>query len=492
MPELITSSAPTHHEEVPEKFPFVRLSGLKVYTVKGVKMELPDRFVMTARLGQGSYGMVVQAVDTTTGEKVAIKKCGSLFKYPEDGKRILREIKLMQIMHHRNVLGILDVLPPTSRAFEDVYLVMPCLDTDLASIIRSQPLTEGHCKYVMYQLLRALKYIHSCSVLHRDLKPANVLINFDCRIKICDFGLARGADPSKNQSMTNYVVTRWYRAPELLLDNTRYTSAIDMWAVGCIFAEMLRGSAVFPGESSLDQMNRIADTIGVPPEDDLWWIQSAKAREYLRARGTKDPLPAELRTLLPAETKPLAMDFLKHMLAFNPYKRWSADWLLDHPYVADCHRPESCTRSLQVFKWRWDADYPDAATLRELFWQEMAHFHPEIEDKFPSRSTSTRLERVESTPTTRDTTGYEDPVHRVASLPAELATLALHSNDTRLLVSAIRERCVNVLHADDKPPRPYAKAGDLPIATTVPRTDSGRGADVHAWARAAVPLGPGC
>jgi len=329
--------------------------------------------------------MVIQAMDAESGEKVAIKKCGSLFKYPEDGKRILREIKLMQILNHRNILSILDVLAPTDRQFEDIYIVTPCLDTDLSNIIRSQSLSEGHCKYIIYQILRGLKYIHSANVLHRDLKPANILINFDCRIKICDFGLARGADPSKKQNLTNYVVTRWYRAPELLLDNTRYTAAIDIWASGCIFAEMLRGTAIFPGESSLDQMHRVADAVGVPPDDDLWWIQSAKAREYLKSRSGKENRSPnkDLKTLLPPDTKPLAVDFIKHMLAFNPYKRWSADWLLDHPYLADCHRPESCYRATSLFKWKWDSDYPDEQQLRKLFWKEIIQFHPEVEQMLP-------------------------------------------------------------------------------------------------------------
>lgn len=415
-----------HPEEpVSERYPFTRHNGLKTYTIKGNKFELPEKYVITARLGQGSYGMVVQALDKDTGEKVAIKKCSSLFKYPEDGKRILREIKIMQIMNHRNILTILDVVPPTSREFEEIYMVTPCLDTDLSNIIRSQTLSEGHCKYIIYQILRGLKYIHSANVLHRDLKPANVLINFDCRIKICDFGLARGADPnSRKQALTNYVVTRWYRAPELLLDNTRYNSAIDIWAAGCIFAEMLRGSALFPGESSLDQMHRVADALGVPPDDDLWWIQSAKAREYLKSRsGKENRIPTQdLRNMIPADTKPLAVDFMKHMLAFNPYKRWSADWLLDHPYLADCHRPESCSRASSTFKWKWDSDYPDEHHLRKLFWKEMAVFHPEIEHTVPqliasptplikeaSRNVTAELKREPST--TMDKAQYQAAAH---------------------------------------------------------------------------------
>jgi serine/threonine protein kinase len=382
-------TSPNSTDAPAERYPFQRRGTSKVYAIKGTSITVPDRYTITARLGQGSYGMVVQAHDSETGEKVAIKRCASLFKYPEDGKRVLREIKLMQIMNHRNILPLLDVLPPTGRDFEEVCMVLPCLDTDLSHIIRTQTLSDGHCRYIMYQLLRGLKYIHSCHVLHRDLKPANILINFDCRIKICDFGLARGADPTKKQHLTNYVVTRWYRAPELLLDNTRYGAAIDVWASGCIFAEALRGSALFPGESSLDQMHRVADALGVPPDDDLWWVQSAKAREYLKLRsGKENRAPAkDLKNLIPEGTKPAALDFLRHMLAFNPHKRWSAEWLLDHPYLADCHRPDTCTRSLTTFSWEWDSEYPDAATLRKLFWAELAAFHPEIEDLYPIDAT---------------------------------------------------------------------------------------------------------
>jgi len=434
--------------ELKERYPFVLQNGLKVYTIRGNKFELPEKFVVTARLGQGSYGMVVQATDKSTGTNVAIKKCGSLFKHPEDGKRILREVKLMQIMNHRNVLGILDVLPPQNKQFEEVYMVLPLLDTDLSSIIRSQSLSEGHCKYIAYQILRGVKYVHSANVLHRDLKPANVLINFDCRIKICDFGLARGADPTRKQNMTNYVVTRWYRAPELLLDNTRYTSAIDIWSIGCIFGEMLKGSALFPGESSIDQMHRVADALGVPAEEDLWWIQSAKARDYLRLRGARDTKSPEkeLAQILPADIKPQAAEFVRHMLAFNPYKRWSADWLLDHPYLADCHRPDTCTRAPSMFKWKWDSDYPDVSTLRELFWKEMAVFHPEIEQSHPQVENvppETKPVEIIKVPSRSTEVAAKGTLPRVDS--AQKSTSRVASSGTM-----IRERSVNVARAEDR------------------------------------------
>lgn len=366
-------------EDVPERYPFKLVDGIKIYTIKGTPFELPEYLVVTERLGSGSYGMVVSAIDTRTKERVAIKKCSSLFKYPEDGKRILREIKLMSMLDHRNILGIKDVLPFPGPRFEDVYLIMERMDTDLGNIIRSQRLTESHCKYIIYQILRGMKYIHSANVLHRDLKPANILINWDCRAKICDFGLARGTDPTQpKQQLTNYVVTRWYRAPELLLDNKHYTAAIDVWAAGCIFSEMLRGTALFPGESSVDQIRLLIDGIGIPPDDDLWWVESPKSREYLKRYGGKENRAPGQKKLLPSDAKPLAFDFVKHMLAFNPYKRWNAEWLLNHPYLADVHRPATCTRSQQVFRWRWDSEYPDEHKLRQLFWTESLVFHPEV------------------------------------------------------------------------------------------------------------------
>jgi mitogen-activated protein kinase 7 len=125
------------------------------------------------------------------------------------------------------------------------------MEADLHQIIRSgQPLTDAHFQYFVYQICRGLKYIHSANVLHRDLKPGNLLVNADCELKICDFGLARGYSSSPEGNigfMTEYVATRWYRAPEIMLSFQKYTKAIDMWSVGCIFAEMLGGRPLFKG-----------------------------------------------------------------------------------------------------------------------------------------------------------------------------------------------------------------------------------------------------
>ena len=165
---------------------------------------------------------------------MAIKKISNAFEDAIDCKRMLREMRLLQHFKHENVLCLKDIMMPNGgriQDWKDVYLVTELLDTDLHYIIHSkQALSDDHIQYFVYQILRGLKAVHSAKVLHRDLKPGNLLVNKNCDLKICDFGLARGVD-SGSQALTEYVVTRWYRAPELLVENQDYTTAIDVWAV---------------------------------------------------------------------------------------------------------------------------------------------------------------------------------------------------------------------------------------------------------------------
>ena len=161
-------------------------------------------------------------------------------------------MKLMLHFDHEDVISMLSVIPPeeTEReTFDEVYLVMPKMETTLSRVIRSsQQLTEKHMQYFIYQLLRGLKYIHSAGVLHRDLKPENILINgSDCKLKITDFGLARGVTGDSDQKLTEYVVTRWYRAPEVMCSSRRYDEKVDVWSVGCIMSELYLRKPFFPG-----------------------------------------------------------------------------------------------------------------------------------------------------------------------------------------------------------------------------------------------------
>ncbi|XP_012567902.1 mitogen-activated protein kinase 4 isoform X2 [Cicer arietinum] len=230
------------------------------YNLYGNLFELSCKYVPPLRpIGRGAYGIVCTAVNSDTHEEVAIKKIANTFDNIIDAKRTLREIKLLRHMDHENVIAIKDIIrPPQKDAFNDVYIVYELMDTDLHQILRSdQPLNLDHCQYFLYQLLRGLRYVHSANALHRDLKPSNLLLNGNCDLKIGDFGLARTT--SETDFMTEYVVTRWYRAPELLLNCSEYTSAIDVWSVGCIFAEIMTRKTLFPGKDYVHQLRLITE-----------------------------------------------------------------------------------------------------------------------------------------------------------------------------------------------------------------------------------------
>ena len=225
------------------------------------------RYSLIRVVGSGAYGVVISAHDAKQSNNVAIKMVPRAFNDEIDAKRILREIKLLKHFRHENIVGIVDMMPPVARYledFHDVYIVADLMETDLHRIIYSkQKLSIDHVQYFIYQVLRGLKYIHSAEVIHRDLKPSNLLVNSNCDLKICDFGLARGIYQGNTDGrggtmlLTEYVVTRWYRAPEIMLACHEYSKPIDIWSVGCIFAELILRKPYFPGDDYIDQVGKI-------------------------------------------------------------------------------------------------------------------------------------------------------------------------------------------------------------------------------------------
>ena len=245
--------SPTVEEYKTHSFP----AGKHTFTID-------KRYSMIRVVGSGAYGVVISASDAKTNKNCAIKMVPRAFNDEIDAKRILREIKLLKHMRHENIVGIVDMMPPTARYledFHDVYIVADLMETDLHRIIYSkQKLSIDHVQYFIYQVLRGLKYIHSADVIHRDLKPSNLLVNSNCDLKICDFGLARGINEAHAEGrggtmlLTEYVVTRWYRAPEIMLACHEYSKPIDLWSVGCIFAELIQRKPYFPGDDYIDQV----------------------------------------------------------------------------------------------------------------------------------------------------------------------------------------------------------------------------------------------
>ena len=235
-------------------------------------------------------------------------------------------------------------LPPLDVASSS-YLVSELMETDLACVIRSpQELTDEHCQFFIYQVLRGLKYIHSANVIHRDLKPRNLLVNSNCDLKICDFGLARVDDPENNDRalMSSYVATRWYRAPEVILGRKRYTKAVDMWSVGCILAELVGRKPIFPGRDSFHQITLIVSILGTPPPNPHPTPSDNKnttgpTDDYVSNLPKKPKL--SFRSLYPRASA-LACDLLDKLLVFEPEKRLTVEEALRHPYLEELHCEE--------------------------------------------------------------------------------------------------------------------------------------------------------
>eukprot|EP00246_Nothoceros_aenigmaticus_P015247 TRINITY_DN6247_c0_g1_i1.p1 TRINITY_DN6247_c0_g1~~TRINITY_DN6247_c0_g1_i1.p1 ORF type:complete len:369 (+),score=54.93 TRINITY_DN6247_c0_g1_i1:117-1223(+) len=349
--------------------------GKHYYMLWRTIFEIDTKYVPIKPIGKGAYGVVCSARNVETAEKIAIKKITNAFENTTDARRTLREIRLLRHLSHENIIAVKDIMKPVGKHhFNDVYLVYELMDTDLHQIIRSsQTLTDEHFQYFIYQLLRGLKYVHSANVLHRDLKPSNLLLNASCDLKIGDFGLAR-TNSEKGQFMTEYVVTRWYRAPELLLSCEEYTCAIDMWSVGCIFAELLGRKPIFPGKDYIHQLKLIINLIGTPDESDLHFIQNPKARNYIQSLQF---VPRVSLARLYPRANPLAINLIDRMLVFDPRKRLTVTQALEHPYLAMLH-DVTIEPTLPV-PLEIEFEEPDLRedALRERVWNEMIFYHPE-------------------------------------------------------------------------------------------------------------------
>jgi serine/threonine protein kinase len=331
-------------EKVKSSLPKLTEKGTNVFTVAGQVFEIDKRYTFKDKIGQGAYGIVISAQDELamngTMGKVAIKKIKGVFDHSIDGKRVLREVKIMRFLRgHPNICEILDLMRPQEEEFNDLYIVMPLMDTDLHRVIHStQSLTDAHVQYLLFQLLSAVHFMETAKIVHRDLKPSNILVNSQCELKICDFGLARVLDDSGTDDFaTTYVVTRWYRAPELLLSCKDYTSAIDMWAVGCILAELFIRKALFPGQDYFEQINLIINVLGTPQNDSLSFVSEGTALKFLQDLTFKPKIPwAQVPGLKPAASD-VAIELLDVLLSFSPYKRISAKDALRHPYLVAYH-----------------------------------------------------------------------------------------------------------------------------------------------------------
>ena len=431
-----------------------------------VPFHVKKRYSLVRELGIGSYGCVALAYDSETSRHVAIKKMSRFFGREVLTRRVLREVASLR--HLMNCPYVVDVIEfdVTFIEFSEVYLILSACDADLFQIIRSdQDLTEAHIKYFLVQLLRAVHHLHSAHIVHRDLKPGNLLVNADCTLCLCDFGMSRAFDsdntelleslarlgdpaswdhsfahpevnirdvfsvnnieissprestpgtdlsdhktfmrffhpggsdrlptklelPSVETSqpikypgapLTDYVATRWYRAPEVMLCcRGGYGPSMDMWSVGCIFAELLGRTPVFPGTDYVDQLNRIHKVLGNPPETVLDRIGSDRAKKHMESMGDRNGVAwADIYPDVPEQ----ALDLLSRMLHWDPQKRITAGEALSHPWLRRYREASYSAQKAQAFT-RFD---------------EVEHIHTPLEFKLAMEEESLAIARLQST-----------------------------------------------------------------------------------------------
>uniref|UniRef100_A0A0X3PRX8 mitogen-activated protein kinase n=1 Tax=Schistocephalus solidus TaxID=70667 RepID=A0A0X3PRX8_SCHSO len=293
---------------------------------------VPSRYTSLAVAGHGSYGTVSSAKDIELNLEVAIKKLDRPFDNAEYAKRTYRELAILSHMDHENIICMIDAFSPQSTfdTFNEIYLVTPMLAADLRAIISSQGLTDEHICFLVYQMLRGLKYMHSAGIIHRDLKPSNIAVNEDCELKIIDFGLAR----QRQCEMTGYVATRWYRAPEVMLNWMHYNDSVDIWSVACIMVELKTRKPLFCGLNQIDQVKQIMTVVGKPDKELMQKINSSSARDFIN--NLKEQEKKELKDVFPWAS-PVVLDLLGKILTLDPDRRLTATQALAHPYFATYH-----------------------------------------------------------------------------------------------------------------------------------------------------------
>ncbi|CAD8157693.1 unnamed protein product [Paramecium pentaurelia] len=333
----------------------------------GISFNCGDRYKLIKLVGTGAYGSVVLAYDLQNkNHKVAIKKL-NLIEDAIDAKRILREIKIQRSMNHHNILKIYDIIyDQKPECFGDIYIVSPYFPADLHKIIKSnQDLSVEHVQFIMYQLCKGLYYLHSSGSIHRDIKPGNILANENCEVCYCDFGFARKKDEIQDQieeNMTEYVVTRHYRAPEIMLSSQQYSKPVDIWSLGCTFAELMTRKILFNAPNYIQMIKMFFDILGRPSDEELnQLVTNENALSFIETLPHKPKQPASKSVPFP-DAK--ARDLLDQMLEMNPKNRITAQKCLEHPFFESIrNQAEEITFTGNL---ECDFENDDAITLESL------------------------------------------------------------------------------------------------------------------------------
>ena len=345
--ENITNNNNLNKKEIYNK----RLPSIKESSCRSVN----NYKIISEHIGEGTFGMVFKAEyigDTNFAERNKIPKKVALKKIKMDDSKegfpltALREIMIMKKCHHENILEILEIV--TSKIFsknqkkEEVYLVFEYMDHDLSGLsLAKYKFNLPQIKYIMYQLLKGVQYLHKNNIIHRDIKCANILINNNGKVKLGDFGLARNITPNKTKKYTYKVVTLWFRAPELLLGDVHYTTAIDVWSCGCVFGELLTGSCPFQAKDETTLFEKICEKCGTP--NDIEWPGVSKLPLFNKLLP-KTKFSNSFKEFYKDHENidDISLDLFYKMLQMNPEKRITIEEIFKHPFFNE-HEPKMCT-----------------------------------------------------------------------------------------------------------------------------------------------------
>lgn len=302
-----------------------------------------DNYEILGTIGEGTYGVVLKARHKATGQIVAIKKFKESDEDEQVRKTALREIRILKQLKHDNIVSLIEVFRHNGK----LYLVFEYVERTILEDLEKNPngLAEIDVKKIFYQLLNSLEFIHSHDIIHRDIKPENLLISKNGVLKLCDFGFAR-ALAKPGAKYTDYVATRWYRAPELLVGDVEYGKLVDVWASGCMFSEIVNGMPLFPGESDIDQLFQIMKCFGklIPRHEEIFYKNPLYVGMKLPQVKTLEPLVKRFPNL-----NRHAMHIMRQCLRYEPAERESCHSLLKHAYFDGFHEwfAEEHSKSIQ-------------------------------------------------------------------------------------------------------------------------------------------------
>lgn len=353
-----------------------------VHTVHGNLFEIPTRYSAGDPLPGDEQRLSISAKHVKSGGSVALQKYADIFQSLSSSQRTLRELRILRGLSHENIVGVKDVFfSGPSRDFQDVYVACELMEADLATIVKSsQELTDDHCQFFVYQILRGCLYMHSANVIHRDISPRNLLVNGNCDLKISNFGMAHVTFPDSDFrvcSAPDAWYVRWYTAPEVICNNDdcTCTPATDVWSVGCVFAELLSRKPLFPAVGSRHQLNLIVNILGSPSPEDLAQIPDLKCRKFIQSMGAITPPSFEV--LFGSATVD-ALDFLRGLLQFDARWRMSMASAIQHPYLVQfgCPADEPIRTPLNQSDFEFERRRLDVPAFREELYREALQYYP--------------------------------------------------------------------------------------------------------------------